>query len=61
MELPSSIETEIIDYFNLEYGVYESAEVLKIGDLEYEGEYLVNGKKMRYWKYHHAYIPVRIR
>lgn len=51
MDLPANIDAEIIEYLNLEYASYQSAEKLSTSDLSYEGEYEIDGKKVKYWKY----------
>jgi hypothetical protein len=51
MDLPSDIETQIISYLSLEYGSYEGASKLEADDLTYEGEFLIDGKQVKYWRF----------
>ena len=51
MDLPSDIETQIIDYLNQEYGAYEEQEMLRETDLTYVGEYVVDGRSTRFWSF----------
>jgi hypothetical protein len=51
MELPINIEHEIIEYLNVEYGIYQEIEKIKKSDLSYVGEFVINGKSINYWEY----------
>ncbi len=51
MDLPVDIEIKIADYLNMEFGAYEERAKIISKDLNYEGEFLVDGKVIRYWKF----------
>jgi hypothetical protein len=51
MDVPNNIEIEIVDYLNVEYGVYEEEKKYKTSDLEFEGKFLLDGKIKLFWKF----------
>jgi hypothetical protein len=52
MELPKNIEQKILEYLHLEYGEdSESDTSLKLSDIEFVGEFNVNGTEIFYWSY----------
>jgi hypothetical protein len=52
MKLPSGIEKEILEYLHLEYGESEDdPDALKLSDLKYEGEHLVDKVVTHFWSY----------
>ena len=51
MDLPTNIEIQIIDYLNMEYGIYKEAEKLNTSDLNFIGSTFKDGKEIKYWKY----------
>lgn len=51
MDLSVDIEQQIVEYLNIEYGVYKENEKINVSDLCYEGVRVVDGKYIRFWKY----------
>ncbi len=51
MDIPPNVEVEIVNYLNVEYGANSEQEGVKTSDLKYEGEFLVDGKAVRYWAF----------
>ncbi len=52
MELNENIEQETLEYLHLEYGESpEDEEALKISELKYEDEYILDGLPTHYWSY----------
>ncbi|WP_041598547.1 hypothetical protein [Hahella chejuensis] len=47
MDLPENIETQIVEYVNIEYG----DDALTIKDLSYIGEFSRSGVVKKYWSY----------
>ncbi|MFL0809357.1 MAG: hypothetical protein K6L76_02985 [Agarilytica sp.] len=51
MDLPENVEHQIVDYLNLEYGIYQEDKKIRVGDLTFDGEKKIDGKEVRYWKF----------
>jgi len=52
MALPEGIESEVLEYLHLEYGEDSSdPSALKIGDIEYQGEFAVAGTPTHFFGY----------
>lgn len=52
MDLPSNIESEILDYLHLEFGEAKDVScALKLSDLKYEGVYVVEGVSLHCWSF----------
>ena len=52
MELEDDIEKGVLEYLHLEYGESpEDEDSLKLSDLKYEGEYILEGIPTYFWSY----------
>jgi len=50
MDIPSSIELEILRYLHLEFGESsEGSDALKLSELKYEGEFILENEPTRFW------------